>query len=168
MIWLPVSGICNVCTDADAYDCTRELYGHRTRVSTGSWIWEKKKKKKRKKKKRKKKTAAPGIRTCVNIAPSFSARPTELSPFLCISKMELSRRDFRGPDHFALRPQKRGGLLGTGTGGEGDERVKAQLPCLGRVTKTMSVALLLRNNSKRKKSNFRSPAPPPYSWSLLG
>ena len=34
---------------------------------------------------------------------------------------------------------------------------------LGRVTKTMSVALLLRNNldnSKRKKSNFRSPAPP--------
>ena len=34
---------------------------------------------------------------------------------------------------------------------------------LGRVTKTMSVALLLRNNPKRKKSNFRSPAPPPYS-----
>ena len=34
---------------------------------------------------------------------------------------------------------------------------------LGRVTRTMSVALLLRNNSKRKKSNFRSPAPPPYS-----
>ena len=33
----------------------------------------------------------------------------------------------------------------------------------GRVTRTMSVALLLRNNSKRKKSNFRSPAPPPYS-----
>ena len=29
-------------------------------------------------------------------------------------------------DHFALRPQKRGGLLGTGTGGEGDERVKAR------------------------------------------
>ena len=37
---------------------------------------------------------------------------------------------------------------------------------LGRVTRTMSVAMLLRNNSKRKKSNFRSPAPPPYSWSL--
>ena len=33
----------------------------------------------------------------------------------------------------------------------------------GRVTRTMSVAQLLRNNSKRKKSNFRSPAPPPYS-----
>ena len=30
-----------------------------------------------------------------------------------------------GPDHFALRPHKRGGLLGTGTGG-GDERVKAR------------------------------------------
>ena len=26
-------------------------------------------------------------------------------------------------DHFALRPQKRGGLLGTGTGGGGDERI---------------------------------------------
>ena len=34
---------------------------------------------------------------------------------------------------------------------------------LGRVTKTMSVALLLRNNRERKKSNFRSPAPPPCS-----
>ena len=39
---------------------------------------------------------------------------------------------------------------------------------LRRVKWTMSVALLLRNNPKRKKSNFRSPAPPPYSWSLLG
>ena len=37
---------------------------------------------------------------------------------------------------------------------------------LDRVTKTMSVALLLRNNldnSKQKRSNFLSPAPPPYS-----
>ena len=33
---------------------------------------------------------------------------------------------------------------------------------LGRVTRTMSFVLLLRNNLKRKKSNFRSPAPPPY------
>ena len=111
----------------------------------------------------------------------------------------------RPTDQFALRPQKRGGLLrtGTGCGGGGageDERVKArpriplekdrrdrgpppeQWRCLrrcplaiaqrlvhraiavstavlGRVTRTMSVALLLRNNSKRKKSNFRSPAP---------
>ena len=42
---------------------------------------------------------------------------------------------------------------------------------LDRVTKTMSVALLLTNNldkSKRKMSNLLSPAPPPYSWSLLG
>ena len=30
-------------------------------------------------------------------------------------------------DHFALRPQKRGCFLGTGTRGEEDERVKAQL-----------------------------------------
>ena len=34
-----------------------------------------------------------------------------------------------------------------------------QVPCWA-VTRTMSVALLLRNNPKRKKSNFRSPAPP--------
>ena len=34
---------------------------------------------------------------------------------------------------------------------------------LGRVTRTMSVALLLRNNPKRKKSNFRSPPPSPCS-----
>ena len=40
-----------------------------------------------------------------------------------------------------------------------------------RVTKTMSVAPLLMNNldnSKQKTSNLLSPAPPPYSWSLLG
>ena len=29
-------------------------------------------------------------------------------------------------DHIALHPQKRGCLLGTGTGGEEDERVKAE------------------------------------------
>ena len=34
---------------------------------------------------------------------------------------------------------------------------------LGRVTRTVSVALLLRNNPRRKKSYFRSPAPPPCS-----
>ena len=34
---------------------------------------------------------------------------------------------------------------------------------LGRVTKTMSVPLLLRKNPKRKKSYFRSQAPPPCS-----
>ena len=42
---------------------------------------------------------------------------------------------------------------------------------LDRVTKTMSVVPLLTNNldnSKQKRSNLLSPAPPPYSWSLLG
>ena len=42
---------------------------------------------------------------------------------------------------------------------------------LDRVTKTMSVAPLLTNNldnPKQKTSNLLSPAPPPYSWSLLG
>ena len=33
----------------------------------------------------------------------------------------------------------------------------------GRVTRTISVALLLRNNRKLKKTKFRSPAPPPRS-----
>ena len=98
-------------------------------------------------------------------------------------------------DHFALCPQKRAGLLGTGTGGRGRKsegstadtapkrperpwtaartmEVLRRCPCAiavstavfgQRVTRTMSVALLLSNNSKRKKSNFRSPAPPPYS-----
>ena len=32
----------------------------------------------------------------------------------------------RGPDHFALRPQKRGGLLGTGTGGGGGRGRKSE------------------------------------------
>ena len=112
----------------------------------------------------------------------------------------------------ALRPQRRGGLLGTGTEWEGGERVKGStaetarkrperpwtaaktmevlrrcplaiaqrlVHCaiavstavLDRVTKTMSVAPLLTNNldnSKQKTSNLLSPAPPPYSWSLLG
>ena len=94
---------------------------------------------------------------------------------------------------FVLRTQKRGtGTGGGGGGGGGNERldrgyrpkktretvdrrqnngnVKAVSPrhcaatsALRRVTRTMSIALLLRNNSKRKKSNLRSPAPPPYS-----
>ena len=112
----------------------------------------------------------------------------------------------------ALRPQRRVGLLGTGTEWEGGERVKGStaetarkrperpwtaawtmevlrrcplaiaqrlVHCaialstavLDRITKTMSVAPLLMNNldnSKQKTSNLLSPAPPPYSWSLLG
>ena len=41
MIWLPVFGFFNVRTDGDACDCTRGLYGHRKRVCTESWLWEK-------------------------------------------------------------------------------------------------------------------------------
>ena len=111
-------------------------------------------------------------------------------------------------DHHALRPQKRGCLLGTWTGrvGRGGRRresegstadtvrkrperpwtatrpmevlrrfslaiaqrlvhcaIAVSTAVLSRVTRTMSVAPLLRNNLKRKKSNFRSPAPPPCS-----
>ena len=42
---------------------------------------------------------------------------------------------------------------------------------LDRIAKTMLVAPLLTNNldnSKQKTFNLLSPAPPPYSWSLLG
>ena len=49
-------------------------------------------------------------------------------------------------------------------------QLRFQLLCLDRITKIMSVALLLMNNlnnSKQKRSNLLSPAPPPYSWSLL-
>ena len=38
---LPVFRIFDVPTDADACDCTLGLYGHRKRVSTASWLWEK-------------------------------------------------------------------------------------------------------------------------------
>ena len=120
------------------------------------------------------------------------------APELCAGRFRFS---------VALRPQRRVGLLGTGTEWEGGERVKgltaetarkrperpwtaartmevlrrcplaiAQrlVPCaialstvvLDRITKTMSVALLLRNNldnPKQKTSNLLSPAPPPYS-----
>ena len=34
MVWLPVFGILNVCTDADACDCAQGLYGHCRRVWT--------------------------------------------------------------------------------------------------------------------------------------
>ena len=49
--------------------------------------------------------------------------------------------------------------------------VHCAIAVLDRITKTMSVAPLLMNsldNSKQKTSNLLSPAPPPYSWSLLG
>ena len=38
---LPVLEIFNVGTNADACDCTWGLYGHRERVCTESWLWEK-------------------------------------------------------------------------------------------------------------------------------
>ena len=38
---MPVFGIFNPRTGVDACDCTRELYGHRERVCTESWLWEK-------------------------------------------------------------------------------------------------------------------------------
>ena len=41
MVWLPVFGIFNVCTDVDVYDCIRWLRGHRRRVCTESGLWEK-------------------------------------------------------------------------------------------------------------------------------
>ena len=111
-------------------------------------------------------------------------------------------------DHVALRPQKRGCLLGTGTEGRGREsegstadttRKRPERPWTAarttgalrrcplaiaqRLTSALRAncrcfncrawaesqgqcllhALLLRNNLKRKKSNFCSPAPPPYS-----
>ena len=107
-------------------------------------------------------------------------------------------------DHFALRPQKRGCVLGTGRVGGGggesegstadtarktgetvDRRQNNPLAIAQRLMRcaadccfnrragqshkdNVRAALLLRNNPKRKKSNFRSPAPPPCSWSLLG
>ena len=36
VVWLPVSGIFNVCTDIEACDCTWGLYRHPERVYTGS------------------------------------------------------------------------------------------------------------------------------------
>ena len=35
------TGSLNVPTDVDAYDCTREVYGHSKRVCTESWLWQK-------------------------------------------------------------------------------------------------------------------------------
>jgi len=41
MVRLPVFGIFNINTHVNARGCTRGLYGHRKRVCTGSWLWEK-------------------------------------------------------------------------------------------------------------------------------
>ena len=42
------------------------------------------------------------------------------------TKLENLFHDLLDLDHIALRPQKRGCLLGTGTGRQGDERVKVR------------------------------------------
>ena len=41
MIRLPALGIFYMCPDDDACYCTRGLHGHRERVCTESWLWEK-------------------------------------------------------------------------------------------------------------------------------
>ena len=41
IVWLPVFGIFNVCTDTDTCDYTHGLYRHCERVCTESWLWEK-------------------------------------------------------------------------------------------------------------------------------
>ena len=41
MVCLPLFPIFNVRTDVDACVCTRGLYGHRKKIGTGSWLWEK-------------------------------------------------------------------------------------------------------------------------------
>ena len=51
--------------------------------------------------------------------------------------------------HFALRPQKRDGLLGTETGGEEDERVKAR-------------------PRKPPEKDRRDRGPPPEQWKCYG
>ena len=61
MVWLPVFGIFNVCTDIGACNSTQRLCGHHKRVCTESWL-------------EKKSLAAPGIQICVSIVPGFSVR----------------------------------------------------------------------------------------------
>ena len=40
MVWLPVFGGFNACTDVNACDCTWGLYGHCKGVCTERWLWE--------------------------------------------------------------------------------------------------------------------------------
>ena len=73
MVWLPMFGIFNVRADADACDCTRGLYGHRERVCTESWLWEKK--------------PLPHLglepTSVLRLTFQSDALPTELFPTLC-------------------------------------------------------------------------------------
>ena len=149
-------------------------------------------------------TETPGIISIVCYKPTAVGAPRKI--------LVVSWQFWEIWFSVALRPQRRVGLLGTGTEWEGGERVKGStaetarkrperpwtaartmevlrrcplaiaqrlVHCaialstavLDRITKTMSVAPLLTNNldnSKQKTSNLLSPAPPPYSWSLLG
>ena len=41
MVWLPVFAIFNMCTDADACDCTWRLYEHHKRVCNDRRLWDK-------------------------------------------------------------------------------------------------------------------------------
>ena len=101
----------------------------------------------------------------------------------------MSRLNHEDRDYFALRPQKRGGLLGTGTGGgrgrksEGltadtarnrpertvDRRqnngsVKAVSPRHCPATSALrNYCFSCRAWAESQKSSFRNPAPPPYS-----
>ena len=65
---------------------------------------------------------------------------------------------FEDLDHIALRPQKRGGLLGTGTeGGGGSERVKARLAIAQRlVHRAIAVSIAVLGQSH--KDNVRCTA----------
>ena len=131
----------------------------------------------------------------------FASLSSDFVPLLiCARSFAFSLRRLAGLDHVALRPQKRGCLLGTGGGGQRarewrldhgyrpkktgetvDRRqnngsVKAVSPrhcaatsalrncCFNcRAWAESQGQCLLRNNPNRKKSNFRSPAPPPGS-----
>ena len=63
--------------------------------------------------------------------PSTTGATSRTTSSACSPCLDWSVAPETVEDHFALRPQKRGGLLGTGRGwgvggGEGDERMKAR------------------------------------------
>ena len=70
-VWLPMFAIFNVRTDVNAHDCTWGLYGHRKRVCTESWLWEK--------------NPLPhrGIRSALAVC-RFNALQTVLHPHPCV------------------------------------------------------------------------------------